>query len=155
KSQACWQDIGERSASASPELSGPAILSASLQTMPSCAQRDLPGAFDPRRESPTMHVGSGIAPVAERGPRRVAFTYISRRRWAGGYNYQLNLFAALARYCPGRIAPVLFAGTSEPAAELAPLSNIPGVEVVQSEAFDRRAAGLAAALVTGIDRRAA
>lgn len=93
--------------------------------------------------------------MAEHGPRRVAFTYISRRRWAGGYNYQLNLFAALARHCPGRIAPVLFAGTSEPAAELAPFSSIPGVEVVQSGAFERQRAGLAAALMTGIDRKAA
>lgn len=93
--------------------------------------------------------------MAEHGPRRVAFTYISRRRWAGGYNYQLNLFAALARHCPGRIAPVLFAGTSEPAAELAPFSKISGVEVVQAGAFERQYAGLAAALVTGIDRKAA
>jgi len=99
--------------------------------------------------------GSGIAPVAERELRRVAFTYISRRRWAGGYNYQLNLFAALARYCPGRIVPVLFAGTSEPAAELAALANVSGVEVVQSEAFDKPSGGLAAALLTGIDRHAA
>jgi len=93
--------------------------------------------------------------VAEREPRRVAFTYISRKRWAGGYNYQLNLFAALARYCPDRIVPVLFAGTSEPMAELAPLANISDVEVMQSEAFDKRSGGLTAALVTGIDRRAA
>jgi glycosyltransferase involved in cell wall biosynthesis len=85
----------------------------------------------------------------------VAFTHISRRQWAGGYNYQLNLFAALARYCPGRIVPVLFAGTSEPVAELASFSNISGVEVVQSQAFERQYAGLAAALVTGIDRKAA
>ncbi|MGQ0684294.1 glycosyltransferase family 4 protein [Bradyrhizobium sp.] len=113
------------------------------------------GAFLPRRASPTMCDGSGITPVAERGPRRVAFTYVSRRRWAGGYNYQANLFAALARHCPGRIVPVLFAGTSEPAAELVPFSNVSGVEIVQSEAFDGRQAGLAAALVTGIDHRAA
>jgi len=92
--------------------------------------------------------------VAEHGPRRVAFIHISRRRWAGGYNYQLNLFAALARHCPGKIAPVLFAGTHELAAELAPFSSIPGVEVVQSSAFDRQQAGLAAALMTGIDRGA-
>ena len=98
--------------------------------------------------------GSGIAPVVDRGPQRVAFTCISRRRWAGGYNYQLNLFAALARHCPGRIVPVLFAGAGEPAEELALLSNITGVEVVQSDVFDTGTVGLAAALVTGIDRRA-
>lgn len=93
--------------------------------------------------------------MAELGPRRVAFTYVSRRRWAGGYNYQLNLFAALARHRPGRISPVLFAGASEPAAELAPFSRISGVEVVQSAAFDRGSAGLAAALVAGLDHGAA
>ena len=43
-------------------------------------------------------------------PLRVAFTLISRRNWAGGYNYQSNLFAALNKYCPGEIAPVVFAG---------------------------------------------
>lgn len=102
--------------------------------------------------------GSGTAPVAEHEPRRVAFTFISRRRWVGGYNYQLNLFAALASHCPGRIVPVLFAGTGDPEAELVPLSNIAGVEVVQSEAveaFDNRSSGLAAPVLTGIDRRAA
>ena len=96
--------------------------------------------------------------MAERGPLRVAFTYISRRRWAGGYNYQLNLFTALARYFPGRIVPVLFAGTGDPQAELVPLSKIAGVELVQSdaiEAFDKRSGGLAATLMMGIDRRAA
>lgn len=92
--------------------------------------------------------------MAERGPRRVAFTCISRRRWAGGYNYQRNLFAALARHCPGKIVPVLFAGTGEGAEELAPFSKVPGVEVVQSAAFDNGNAGLAAALLTGIDRGA-
>ena len=43
-------------------------------------------------------------------PLRVAFTHIPRRLWAGGYNYQSNLFAALDRYCPGEIMPVVFAG---------------------------------------------
>ena len=104
--------------------------------------------------SPTTSDGSGIVSVAEREPRRVAFTFISRRRWAGGYNYQLNLFTALARYCPEKIVPVLFAGTNEAAGDLAPFSKISGVEVVQSEAFDGGNAGLVAALVTGIDSRA-
>ncbi len=92
--------------------------------------------------------------MAERNARRVAFTYISRKRWAGGYNYQLNLFAALARYCPGEILPVLFVGNDEATDDLMPFSRISGVEIVQSEAFDRRRAGLIAALMTGIDRGA-
>src|SRR5262245_6501764 len=158
KSQGCWPNTGGRSTCASPAMSGPAIPSACWLTMPRCAQRDLHGAFHPCRESPIMYDGSGIAPVAEREqPRRVAFTFISRRRWVGGYNYQLNLFAALARHYPGRIVPVVFAGTGDSEAELAPLSNISGVEVVQSEAFksfDKRSEGVAAPLLTGIDRSA-
>jgi glycosyltransferase involved in cell wall biosynthesis len=54
--------------------------------------------------------------------------------------------------------PVLFAGTGDPEAELAPLLNISGVEVVQSEAFksfDKRSEGVAGPLLTGIDRSAA
>ena len=84
-------------------------------------------------------------------PRRVAFTYISRKQWAGGYNYQRNLFAALARYCPGRIAPVLFA--AEASDELAAFSTIPGVEVTVSPTFGR-SIGLMDALTSGIDHAA-
>ena len=79
--------------------------------------------------------GSRIRSVTDRAPLRVAFPYISRSLWAGGYNYQSNLFAALARYCPGEIAPVLFAGLNDDSAELAALARIPGVEVVQSRSF--------------------
>ncbi len=84
-------------------------------------------------------------------PLRVAFTNIPRRVWAGGYNYQSNLFAALNRYRRGEIAPVVFAGEGDDAADLAALARIPGVEIVQSAAFDRRRAGLAAALSLGLD----
>jgi glycosyltransferase involved in cell wall biosynthesis len=84
-------------------------------------------------------------------PLRVAFTNIPRRGWAGGYNYQSNLFAALNKYRRGEIAPVIFAGKGDDASDLAVLAQIPGVEVVQSAAFDRRRAGLAAALSLGID----
>jgi glycosyltransferase involved in cell wall biosynthesis len=82
---------------------------------------------------------------------RVAFTNIPRGVWAGGYNYQTNLFAALNKYRCGEIAPVVFAGEREDALDLAVLTRIPGVEVVESAAFDRRRAGLAAALSLGID----
>lgn len=87
-------------------------------------------------------------------PLRLAFTHIPRRLWAGGYNYQSNLFAALNKSHPGEFAPVLFAGTGDDDADLAPLAAIPGVEVVQSAAFAGRA-GLAAALMLGLDRKAA
>ena len=52
----------------------------------------------------------GSGPLTDRAPLRVAFTNIPRRLWAGGYNYQSNLFVALNRYCPGEIVPVMFAG---------------------------------------------
>ena len=84
--------------------------------------------------------------MADHAPLRVAFTHISRRLWAGGYNYQSNLFVALDRYCPGEIAPVLFAGPHDAADEVAALAKIPGVEIVRSPAFDRRKAGLAGAV---------
>ncbi|MGY4472623.1 glycosyltransferase family 4 protein [Bradyrhizobium sp. USDA 3364] len=87
-------------------------------------------------------------------PLRFAFTHISRRLWAGGYNYQRNLFAALARFLPGEFVPVVFTGKSADENELAELAAIPGVEVVRSEAFDGQP-GLAAALGLGLDREAA
>ena len=43
---------------------------------------------------------------------------IPRRIWAGGYNYQSNLFAALNRYRQGEITPVVFAGEQDDAADL-------------------------------------
>jgi len=92
--------------------------------------------------------------VPDRSPLRVAFTYIAWKQWAGGYNYQLNLFAALARHCPGKIAPVLFADAHDATEELAPFSEISGVEVVVSPAFYRNI-GLVDAIATGIDHKAA
>jgi hypothetical protein len=97
----------------------------------------------------------GRAFVTDGAPLRVAFTHISRRLWAGGYNYQSNLFAALSRHCPGEITPVMFAGGKDDPRELAVLARIAGVEIVQSVAFDRSRSGLAAALALGIDRAAA
>ncbi|PAY04494.1 MULTISPECIES: glycosyltransferase family 4 protein [Bradyrhizobium] len=87
-------------------------------------------------------------------PWRFAFSHISRRLWAGGYNYQRNLFAALDRFLPGEFVPVVFAGTQADESELGELAAIPGVEVVRSEAFDGQP-GLAAALGFGLDRGAA
>jgi glycosyltransferase involved in cell wall biosynthesis len=97
----------------------------------------------------------GSGPVSERASLRVAFTTIPRRLWAGGYNYQSNLFAALNRYRANEITPVVFAGQRDDAAELAALSRMPGFEIVRSPAFDDRVSGLAAALTLGLDRAAA
>jgi glycosyltransferase involved in cell wall biosynthesis len=92
--------------------------------------------------------------LRERAPLRVAFTTIPRRLWAGGYNYQSNLFAALNRYRGGEFTPVVFAGQRDDAAELAALARIPGVEIARSSAFDGGISGLASALTFGLDRAA-
>lgn len=93
--------------------------------------------------------------MTDQSPLRVAFTNIPRRLWAGGYNYQRNLFNALGRYCPGEIAPVMFVGMEDDPAELAALSQISAVEVMQSPVFDRGRSGLISALTFGVDRSAA
>jgi glycosyltransferase involved in cell wall biosynthesis len=102
-----------------------------------------------------MCAGSRVRSLANHAPLRVAFTNIPRRIWAGGHNYQNNLFALLHRYCPGEVLPVVFAGLGDDATDLAAIAQIPDVEVVRSPAFDRRRAGLAAALALGLDRAAA
>ncbi|OSI69468.1 glycosyltransferase family 4 protein [Bradyrhizobium canariense] len=85
---------------------------------------------------------------------RVAFTNIPSRLWAGGHNYQRNLFEVLNRYRPGAIAPVLFAGAKDDAAEVAAYARIPGVQVVQSPVFDRAGSKLFSALTLGLDKPA-
>jgi glycosyltransferase involved in cell wall biosynthesis len=95
--------------------------------------------------------------VPERTSLRIAFTNIPRRLWAGGYNYQRNLFEVLNRHSPGTVVPVLFAGAADDPEEIAVLAGIPGVEVVRSPVFDHAATGLARAtdlaraIVFGLD----
>jgi glycosyltransferase involved in cell wall biosynthesis len=96
-------------------------------------------------------VVQGANLLTVRAPLRVAFTIIPRRIWAGGYNYQSNLLAALSRHCQGEIEPVVFAGEQDDCADLAALARIPGVATALSGAFDDRRAGLAAALCSGLD----
>jgi glycosyltransferase involved in cell wall biosynthesis len=84
---------------------------------------------------------------------RIAFNSISRTLWAGGYNYQSNLFAALARFRPGEFAPVVFAGSGGDARELAELAAISSVEIVRSDAFEGQPE-LAKALTLGLAREA-
>jgi glycosyltransferase involved in cell wall biosynthesis len=100
-------------------------------------------------------VVQGERPLIGHAPVRLAFTLISRQLWAGGYNYQRNLFAALHRYRPSEFVPVIFAGSADDSDDLAGLSAIPGVEVVQANAFDQQTSGLAMALLLGLDRAAA
>ncbi|KYG24598.1 hypothetical protein SE92_33735 [Bradyrhizobium sp. AT1] len=77
--------------------------------------------------------------MSDARPIRLAFTLISRKAWAGGFNYQLNLFHALAKYCPGAIRPVVFAGEAHDAGELAIIQKVPNAETVCSAHFDRPA----------------
>ncbi|WP_245319913.1 glycosyltransferase family 1 protein [Bradyrhizobium sp. LMTR 3] len=88
-------------------------------------------------------------------PLRLAFTMISRQRWAGGYNYQRNLFAALRQHCPGAITPVVFAGERDDFSDLEALGRIPDVEILQSGAFDRGALRPIAPICFGQDFAAA
>jgi glycosyltransferase involved in cell wall biosynthesis len=87
-------------------------------------------------------------------PLRLAFTHIPRGVWAGGYNYLTNLFVSLDTFEKGRFAPIVFAGTGADQQELDEIANLPAVEVVRSYAFDRTRAGLAAAVLTGLDSAA-
>lgn len=87
-------------------------------------------------------------------PLRLAFTHISRSAWAGGFNYLANFFVALDTHEKGRFVPVVFAGVDADQRELAELAKLPSVEVVQSAAFGQTPAGLAAAVLVGLDRAA-
>ncbi|MBR0916186.1 glycosyltransferase family 4 protein [Bradyrhizobium japonicum] len=92
--------------------------------------------------------------MSDARPIRLAFTLISRKAWAGGYNYQLNLFHALAKYCPGAITPVVFASEAHDAGELAPIRKVPGAETVCSVHFDRPALTSLLPTMFAQDRRA-
>jgi glycosyltransferase involved in cell wall biosynthesis len=92
--------------------------------------------------------------VSDGAPIRLAFTIISRRRWAGGYNYLRNLFTALNDHCPGAVTPVVFAGLADDVADLDDLGRIGGVETVRSPAFDQSAVAVAGAFLLGRDRAA-
>lgn len=96
----------------------------------------------------------GSDPLKQGTPIRLAFTHIPRRLWSGGYNYQSNLFTALAEFRPGEFSPILFAGNHDDEADLAELAEIPCVEIVRSAAFEGRA-GLAAAIALGLDGKVA
>ena len=88
------------------------------------------------------------------GPIRLAFTIISRRRWAGGYNYLRNLFVALDDHCPGAVTPVVFAGPRDDADDLEDLGRIGDVETVRAPAFDQGPVGVVGAFLLGQDRAA-
>jgi glycosyltransferase involved in cell wall biosynthesis len=95
----------------------------------------------------------------ERCLTRVAFPLIGGINLPGSgvYNYLVNLMRVLAEHTKDRIQPVLFVGTDDPTANIAPFVAIPGVEVVHAAEFDdeKRGYRLRDALMTGCDHAAA
>ena len=87
---------------------------------------------------------------------RVAFTLIGGKNWTGGYNYLLNLLRVVQQEAPGRIVPVLLAGTDVPEEELSPFAEIGGCEILQRPVFDeaRRSHLLFRSLLMGRHREA-
>ena len=96
----------------------------------------------------------GLRSLNLRASVRLGFIHVSPRVSAGVYNYYRNLFGALNRYRFGEFTPIVFAGKSDDAGELASLASIPGVEVVQANAFDHRMRGLTMAVALGQDHAA-
>jgi glycosyltransferase involved in cell wall biosynthesis len=68
----------------------------------------------------------------------VAFTYIDKDEWMGGYNYLLNLFSALELLPGCDINPMLFVGKNVQYEALHPFEMLPNVTVVRSKLFNRR-----------------
>jgi len=88
---------------------------------------------------------------------RVAFTLISSTRWTGGYNYLLNLFAALAQFQSSNIKPVLFCGEDAAEQDLLPFKELTSIEVIRSTVFNssNRSWRLLDSVLTGNDSKAA
>lgn len=88
---------------------------------------------------------------------RVAFTLLGRGLWTGGENYLRNMLQVIRERAGDRLHPVLFLTPEENAAvgaSLAPLLVQPPVVDAAVAAFGR-GTGLQAALLTGVDARAA
>ncbi len=87
---------------------------------------------------------------------RVAFTLVDRQRWAGGYQYQINLFRILRHRGEKRISPLLFAGLDAAQEELLPFRSLLDDGIILSPVFNRKNQGrrLLDALFSGKDRKA-
>lgn len=87
---------------------------------------------------------------------RVAFTLIGGNNWIGGLNYQVNLLSALLQYEYDRIRPILFLGEDISEELLGRFQRIPGLQIIQSEAFDRnkKFGRLIASIIVGKDHSA-
>jgi len=85
----------------------------------------------------------------------VAFSYICRNEWRGGYNYLLNLFDALRIDHDKHVNILLFAGKDTPDDALEPFSALNNVKVIKSCLFNRgwKSSLLLRALLFGKDGR--
>jgi glycosyltransferase involved in cell wall biosynthesis len=68
---------------------------------------------------------------------RIAFFFIRKSVWAGGYNYLLNLFVVISLYRSKELQPVLFCGTDVPKNELNDFIKIKNVKVIRSSLMNR------------------
>ena len=91
------------------------------------------------------------------GVSRVAFRFIGSDIWQGGYNYLLNLCAAITANAQSSLQPVVFYGDSVGESDLKPFKDLLGENCIYSavmtpSALKRRAL---TALVTGRDNTSA
>ncbi len=68
---------------------------------------------------------------------RIAFPFIRKSIWAGGYNYLLNLFFIISLYRSKELKPVLFYGTDIDKNELDDFRKIKNVEFVKSSLMNK------------------
>lgn len=66
----------------------------------------------------------------------VAFTYIDKDEWMGGYNYLLNLFSALEILPSSNIQPMLFVGEDVDPIAIKPFEMHSNVRVVMTKLFN-------------------
>jgi glycosyltransferase involved in cell wall biosynthesis len=87
---------------------------------------------------------------------RVAFTLIDKSRWAGGYQYQINLFRIWREYGDPRILPVLFIGQDAVEGDISPFRSLIDDRIVVSPVFNqkRKTRRLIDTLISGKDRSA-
>ena len=87
---------------------------------------------------------------------RVAFTLIDKYQWAGGYQYQLNLFRLWREYGDPSILPVLFVGQDAAEVDIKPFRLLIDDRIVASSVFNQKRKGwrLIDAFICGKDKGA-
>jgi glycosyltransferase involved in cell wall biosynthesis len=96
--------------------------------------------------------------LTEQSVIRVAFTLLTGNdtTGTGNYNYLVNLVQVLALHAKDQVQPVLFMGIDTVAANVAPFTDLPGVQVIRTAEFDdsRKSQRLRQALLKGRDQAA-